>query len=90
MVSGHQEQLSSKRKTFLSTALDFKIEVPCVVQWSLLWFSASTKLNRILGRYLKIKKDHEVVNNAIMDDTEVVYVDFGGQSPASYTQEVES
>ena len=33
----------------LSMALDFKIDVSCVVQWSLLWFSAPTDLNRILG-----------------------------------------
>ena len=30
--------------------------VPCVVQWRLLWFPVPTKLNRILGRDLKIKK----------------------------------
>ena len=45
----------------------FKNKAPCVVQWSLLWFSAPTNLNRILGRDLKIKKYHEVVNRAIMD-----------------------
>ena len=50
-----------------SMVLDFKIDVPCVVQWSLLWFSsAPTKLNRILGHELKIKKYHEVVNGAIV------------------------
>ena len=38
----HEEEL-------LSMALDFKIDVPCVVQWSLLWFSAPTNLNRIVG-----------------------------------------
>ena len=48
----------------LSMALDFKIEVPCVVQWSLLWFSAPTNLNRILESDLKIKKYHV---NAITD-----------------------
>ena len=49
-------------------ALDFKIDVPCVVQWSLLWFSALTNLNRIFGSDLKIKESHEVVNSAIVDD----------------------
>ena len=63
----HQEQLSNRRKKFLSMAGDFKIDVPCVVQRSLLCFSAPSKLNRILGRDLKIKKYHEVVNNASMD-----------------------
>ena len=51
----------------LSMALDFKIEAPCVVQRSVLWFSAPTNLNRIMGTQLKIKKYHEVVNSAIMD-----------------------
>ena len=37
----------------LSMALDFKIDVLCVVQGSLLWFSAPTDLNRILGSDLK-------------------------------------
>ena len=77
------------------------IEVPCVVQWSLLWFSAPTKLNRILGSDLKIKKKvsrsrqqccHGRYCEAIewRAHTEAVYVDFGGQSPTPYTQEVES
>ena len=39
-----------------SMALEYKIEVPCVVHWSLLWFPAPTNLNRILGSDLKIKK----------------------------------
>ena len=77
-------------------ALDFKIDVPCVVQWSLLWFSAPTNLNRILGCGVNIKKYDEVVNSAIMDAlvrpfsgerTPVVYVDFGGQRPTTCTQE---
>ena len=56
-------------------ALDFKIDVPCVVQWSLLWFSAPTDLHRILGTELKIQKNHEVVNGAIMD---AIVKPFGG------------
>ena len=60
----------------LSMALDFKIDVPCVVQWSLLWFSAPTRLNKILGLELKIKKYHEVVNSAIMD---AIVRPFGGE-----------
>ena len=39
-----------------SMALDFKIDVPCVVQWSLLRFSAPTNLNRILVSDLEIQK----------------------------------
>ena len=52
----------SSRKIFqqeeenLSMAMDFKIDVLGVVQWSLLLFSAPTDLNRILGTELKIYK----------------------------------
>ena len=56
--------------------LEFKIGVPCVVQWSLLWFSAPTDLNRILGSELKIRKYHDVVNIAIMD---AIAKPFGGK-----------
>ena len=56
----HKEEISSM-------ALDFKMEVPCVVQWNALWFSASTNSNCILGSDLKIKKCHAVVNKAIKD-----------------------
>ena len=56
-----------QEEEIFSMALDFKIKIQCVVQWSLLWFSAPTNLNRILGSDLKIKKYHEVVNGAIMD-----------------------
>ena len=43
-----------QEEEMLSMTLDFKIHVPCVVQWSLLKFSAPTDLNRILGTELKI------------------------------------
>ena len=49
----------------LNMVMYFEIDVPCVVQWGLLWFSAPTDLNRILGTELKIKKYHEVVNGAV-------------------------
>ena len=42
----------------------------------ILWFSAPTNLNRILGRDLKIKKYHEVVDSTIM---EAVVRPFGGE-----------
>ena len=53
-----------------------RIDVPCVVQWSLLWFSAPTRLNKISGHYLKIIKYNEVVNSAIID---AVVRPFGGK-----------
>ena len=45
-----------QKEKILSMAVDFKIEVPCVVHWSPLRFSAPTNLNRILGSDLKVKK----------------------------------
>ena len=86
----HEEEI-------LSMELNYKIGVPCVVQWSLLWFSAPTRKNIILGLDLKIKKYHEAVNIAIKDavvrpfggaHTEVVHVDIGGKGLTQYTQEV--
>ena len=68
-ISQHEEEI-------LSMVLDFRINVPCVVQWGLLWCSAPPKLSRILGHELKIKKYHEVVNNAIMD---AIVRPFGGE-----------
>ena len=81
--------------------LDFKIDVPCVVQWSPLWFSASTDLNHILGTELKIKKKkvprnrqrcyHGRYCETIWREThiEVVYVNLGGQSPTTHTKREE-
>ena len=44
-----------QEEEILRMALDFKIDVPCVLQWSLLLFSAPTNLKRILGSELKTK-----------------------------------
>ena len=63
-----------QEEEILGMVLDFKIDVPCVVQWSLLWLSPPTDLNRILGSELEIKKYHEVV-----------HVDSGGQSATGHT-----
>ena len=65
----HEEEI-------LGMELNYKIDVPCVVQWSLLSYSALTKLNKILGHDLKIKKYHEVVNIAIVD---AIVRSFGGE-----------
>ena len=70
-----------QEQDILSVALDFEIDVPCVVQWSLLWFSAPTNLNRILRSDLKIKKYHEVVNGAVMDA--IVRPSSGERTPKS-------
>ena len=56
--------------------LDFNIGVLCVVQWSLLWFSAPSHLLKILGNQLKIKRYHEVVNSPT---TDAIVRPFGGE-----------
>ena len=68
-ISPHVEEI-------LGMELDHGFDVPCLVQWSLLWFSAPTRLNEILGQDLKIKKYHEVVDKAI---TEAILRPFGGE-----------
>ena len=47
-------------------ALNYDIDVPCPVQWGLLWFSAQTNLNRkFVNNGTKVAKIRERVNNAI-------------------------
>ena len=80
-------------------ALDFKIDVSCVVQWSLLWFSAPTDLKRILGIELTIKKVprsrqwcyHVRYCETVWREThsEVVYDNLGGNCPATHTKREE-
>ena len=68
-ISQHDEEI-------LGMELDCGFVVPCVLQWSLLWFSAHTRLNEILEQDLKIKKYHEVVDDAI---AEGILRPFGGE-----------
>ena len=61
----------------LSMELDYEIGIPCVVQRSMLWFSAPTRLNCALGRQdRKFVKYHEVVNMAFL---EAISRPFGGE-----------
>ena len=60
-ISQHVEEM-------LGTERDYGFDVPCVVQWSLLRFSAHTRLNEILEQEFKIKKKyHDVVDKAITE-----------------------
>ena len=55
--------------------LDYGLCIPCVVQWSMLWFSAPTRLSQTMGDdEIKIAKYHEVVDMAI---TETITLPFG-------------
>ena len=47
-------------------ALKYDIDVPCVIQWGLLWFSSLSRLNQMFtNKGTKIAKYHEAVNMAI-------------------------
>ena len=56
-ISMHEEVL---------VALNYVIDVPCVVQWGLLWFPSHTRLNQIcVDNDTEIAKYHEFINMAI-------------------------
>ena len=58
--------MSQNVEEVIGMELDYKIGIPCVVQWCMVWLSAPTRLNRTLERRdQKIVKYHEVVNVAI-------------------------
>ena len=54
--------------------LDHEIDIPCVVQWGLLWSTAPSRLNVKLDvEYTRITKFHEVTNLAINAATKAPY-----------------
>ena len=63
-ISQHVEEV-------MGMELDYEFDIPCVVQWSILWFSATTRLNGILGeqdlKFFLKKKTTKVVERAITD-----------------------
>ena len=47
-------------------ALNYDIDVPCTLQWRLLWFSAPSNLNgEFVNNGTKVAKSRETVNNSI-------------------------
>ena len=55
----------SCRDTKVLEALDYDIEVPCLVQWGKLWFSSPTSLNRrFLNSGTIVEKFNEVIDLA--------------------------
>ena len=51
------ESTFAEQEEVMSRDLDYEICIPCVVQWSMLSFSAPTLLNRTLeGEEIKIAK----------------------------------
>ena len=56
--------------------LDYELDIPCVVRWFMLWFSAPSRLNQTFdGEGKHNVKYHEVVDVAI---TETISLPFGG------------
>ena len=51
----------------MGRALEYKPCVPCAVHWSMLLFSAPTRLNSILRKKLTSNKYNEVFNTAVFD-----------------------
>ena len=51
----------SMQENEVLVALNYDIDVPCVVQWRLLWFSSPTRLNqRFADNGTKVTKCNEV------------------------------
>ena len=47
-------------------ALNYDIDVPCPLQWGLLWFSAPSSLNgKVVNNGTKVAKFRDTVNSAI-------------------------
>ena len=60
------EHTISMQEEEILEGLDFGIDVPCVVQWGMLWFSAPSRQNqRFEGNGAKCATKHEVTNLAL-------------------------
>ena len=60
------ETTISMQENAILVALNYVIDVPCVVQWELLWFSSPSRLiQTFAGSGSTIAKYHEVINLAI-------------------------
>ena len=54
------------KENVILDALNYDIDVPCPLQWGLLWFSAPTKLNReFVNNGTKVAKFTDTVSSAI-------------------------
>ena len=67
-MEGHEwvsELTISMQENENLVALSYEIDVPCVVQWRLLWFSSPSRLNqRFADNATIFEKYHEVINFA--------------------------
>ena len=61
----HETKVTMKENHILEE-LHYDIEVPCPLQWCLLWFPAPTNLNRkVVNNGIKVAKFRDTVNSAI-------------------------
>ena len=66
-TSGYLNPPFPCRKNEILGALNYEIDVPCVVQWGLLWFSSLSRLNQRFGDGgTKIAMYHDVINLPIV------------------------
>ena len=55
-----------RKENEILAALNYDLDVPCVIQWRLLWFSSLSRLNHtFLNNGSQIAKYHKAVNRAI-------------------------
>ena len=68
-LEGHEwvsDLTISVQENVILVALNYETEVPCVVQWGLLWFSSPSRLNqRFANNGTRIAKCNEVINMAV-------------------------
>ena len=70
-----ESTIAEQEEEVMGRELDYDNCFPCVVQWSMLWFSAPSRLNQTWeGEEITNAKYHEVVNMAI---TEAISMPFG-------------
>ena len=94
------ESTTSKHvEDMLGMELDYENVIPCVVQWSLLWFSAPTRLNEISEQDLKIESTTKLstrqLQKQMCDHLEgntprVAHLETSGKGPAQNPQKVGS
>ena len=62
----HGDKKVTMKENLMLEALHCDIDVPCSLQWALLWFSAPTNLNRkFVNNGTKVAKFRDTVNSAI-------------------------
>ena len=62
------------QETYILEALNYDVDIPCIVQWKMLWFSAPTgRNNDLLSGGVILEKYHETVNKALKSASVLTY-----------------